>query len=256
MTVATGALEVATVAYLPAAFDPLNVRVTVPGMAAHNLALPYQPGSDRYTLKLGQPARVAGSVFYDSGEPAADLAVEVWVENSYYLPRVPAVEKAVGMPSLIRFDSGPVRTAADGTFSTPPQLMTGMSYRISIHRSGEPPVNSDWLSATTELTNFKSLRLRRHRQLTGLVQDHRGQPVAGVRVFLVGASATTTDAKGRFLLDGVLPDRTYLLVQAKGFRLQGWPAVPARQAEERTLTLVRTDEPAIVRACPAGRDLA
>src|SRR5262249_29658937 len=42
---------------------------------------------------------------------------------------------------------------------------------------------------------------------------------------------------------GVLPDRTYLLVKAEGFRLQGWPAAPARQPPERTLTIVRTSEP-------------
>ena len=245
MTIATGADGAAAISYLSSAFDPQSARVTAPGIAPHILALPYQPGSDRYTLKLGQPARVAGSVFYDSGEPAADLPLEVWVENSYYLPRVPAVEKALGDPTVIRFNPGPVRTGADGTFSTPPKVMTGRSYRISVRTAGDPLVSSDWLLATTELTNFPALRLRRHRQLTGLVQDRRGEPIAGARVFLPsGAPATTTDARGRFLLDGVLPDRTYLLVQAKGFRLQGWPAVPARQAEERKLIVVRTDEPA------------
>ena len=45
--------------------------------------------------------------------------------------------------------------------------------------------------------------------------------------------STTTDAQGRYLLHGVLPDKTYLLVKAEGFRFQGWPGVPAREPQER-----------------------
>jgi hypothetical protein len=45
------------------------------------------------------------------------------------------------------------------------------------------------------------------------------------------------------LLHGVLPDKTYLLVKAEGFRFQGWPGVPAREPQERKLILVRTSEP-------------
>ena len=32
-----------------------------------------------------------------------------------------------------------------------------------------------------------------------------------------------------YLLEGVLPDKTYLLVKAEGFRFQGWPGIPARE---------------------------
>jgi hypothetical protein len=45
------------------------------------------------------------------------------------------------------------------------------------------------------------------------------------------------------LLEGVLPDRTYLLVKADGFRLQGWPGVPAREPHARKLVLARASEP-------------
>ncbi len=81
------------------------------------------------------------------------------------------------------------------------------------------------------------------RKLAGVVHDRQGAPVAGAHVFLPsGAPVTTSDAKGRFLLEGVLPDRTYLLVLAQGFRHHGWPAIPSRQPEERELILVRTTE--------------
>ena len=147
-------------------------------------------------------------------------------------------------PCLIQFDSGPVRTRADGSFLTPQELMTGSRYRVIIRPDAGPLVSSEWLSATSEAVTVPALRLRQQRKLVGLVRDRQGAPVAGARVFLPsGAPTTTTDQEGRFLLEGVLPDKTYLLVQAEGFRLQGWPGVPAREPQERKLVLARTSEP-------------
>ena len=148
-----------------------------------------------------------------------------------------------GSPTLIHFDSGPLRSRKDGSFETPQQLLTGSSYRITIHPEGGSVINSDWIATTTELTNAPPLRLRAHRKLIGLVQDRQGQPVSGARVALPSGSPTTaTDTQGRFLLEGVLPERTYLLVAAPGFRFQGRPAVPAREPTEQKLVLVRTSE--------------
>ncbi len=245
LTVATGADGVATLAYLPATIDPHRVRVTAPGIVPHVFPLPGRPVNPRVTLKLGRPARLAGSVFNDSGQPAANVPVEVWVENLYYPVLNPdGNPRPAGAPSLIHFDSGPIRTGADGSFQTPPQLMTGWTYRIVIRPENVPPVNSESLMTRTELMTFPPLRLHQRRTLIGLVHDRQGQPVAGARVFLPSVeAATTTDAQGRFVLEGILPDRTYLLVRAEGFRFQGWPAVPTRQPQERKLTLVRTSEP-------------
>jgi hypothetical protein len=244
MTVTTDAAGVATLPNLPVTIDALTVRVSAPGIAPHNLPLPYHPGSDRFELTLGRAARLAGAVTYDSGEPAANVSVEVWVQNRYWLPEIPSEHLAMGAPGLIHFASGPVRTRADGSFETPQELMTGSSYRIVIRPDGEPSVASDFLTAKSELTTFSPLRLRLRRRLAGVVQDRQGAPVAGARVFLPsGAPVTTTDAQGRFLLEGVLPDRTYALVQASGFRFHGWPAVPSRQSEQRKLILTRTTEP-------------
>ena len=245
MTVATGTDGVATLPYLPATIDPLTVRVTAPGIVPHQLSIPRHPGNDRITLKLGRPARLAGSIYQDSGQPAANASVEVWVENTVDLTSGPGENrKATVWPSLVHFDSGPVRTGADGSFVTPSQLMTGSSYRIVIRPEGDPPVTSEWHPAETELTTVPPLRLLQHRRLAGLVLDRQGQPVAGAHGFLPsGEATTTTDAQGRFLLEGALPDKTYTLVQAEGFQLQGWPAIPARQPQERKLTLVRTNQP-------------
>ncbi len=244
MMVMTDANGVATLPYLPVTIDPLTIQVKVPGFVPHNLPVPYRPGSDRYELTLGRPAGLAGSVSFDSGQPAANVAVEVWVQNRYWLPMAPSDRLVIGMPSPIHFASGPVRTRADGSFETPQQLMTGSDYRTIIRPDGEPFVASEWFTAKSDLTIVKPLRLRLRRKLAGVVQDRQGAPVAGARVFLPsGEPVTTTDAQGRFLLHGVLPEKTYVLAEAEGFRFHGWPAVPSRQPEERKLVLARTTEP-------------
>ena len=51
-----------------------------------------------------------------------------------------------------------------------------------------------------------------------------------------------TDARGRFALSDVIPEKTFVLVQQPGFRFQGWPVDPKTQSSELQLTLVRTSE--------------
>ena len=140
---------------------------------------------------------MTGSVYNDSGQPARDVPNEVWLENTYRMPDEPDVQLKTS-PSVIRFDSGPVRTDADGSFVTPSQLLTGSSYRIIIRPEGGPLVTSDWVKATGGRTIFPPFRLRQRRKLLGIVQDRQGIPVAGARVFLPsGESSTTTELQER-----------------------------------------------------------
>ncbi len=247
LTVATGPDGVATLPYLPRTVDPLRLRVTAPGIVPHDFPLPDRAGSDRFDLELGRPARLAGTLSNASGQPAANVLVEVLSYNMYYQRSDPGGKsRPSGPPILVHFDSGPIRTGADGSFVTPQQLMTGWSYQVVVRPEGDPPVESGMLTVTADLTTGPPLRLQhlQHRKLVGLVRDRQSRPVAGARVFLPsGEPSTTTDAQGRYLIEGILPDRTYVLVQSEGFRLQGWPGVPAAQPGERTLTLVRTSEP-------------
>jgi hypothetical protein len=246
LTVATGPDGVATIPYLPAKVDPTRLRATAAGMIPHDFPLPDRPGSDRFTLELGRPAELTGSVTDASGQPAANVPVEVWSFDLRYEASDPGGKPKPALPGrLVHFDSGPIRTGADGSYRTPRQLMTGQTYQVVIRPEGDPTVNSGLLTLNTDLTTAPPLRipLVQRRKLIGLVRDRQGQPVAGARVFLPsGEPSTTTDARGRYLLEGALPDKTYALVQADGFRLQGWPVRPARQPEERTLTLTRTSE--------------
>ncbi len=243
LTISSAPDGVATLPYFPPGIDPVTLRVRAPGIAPHDLPVVDRPAHDQITLKLGRPASLAGSVFNDSGQPARDVPIEVWVENTYRMPGELDVEWKAS-PSLIRFDSGPLRTDVDGSFLTPAQLLTGSSYRIIIRAERGPLVTSDWLKATSDRTTFSPFRLKQHRKLQGLVQDRQGKPVAGARVFLPsGEPSTTTDAQGGYLLEGVLPDKTFLLVKAEGFRFQGWPCIPAREPRAAKLILVRTSEP-------------
>ena len=164
LTISSAADGVATLAYFPTGIDPVTLRVRAPGIAPHDLPLVDRPAPDRITLKLGRPASLAGSVYNGSGQPARDVPIEVWVENTYRMPGEPDVERKVS-PSLIRFDSGPVRTGADGSFLTPAQLLTGSSYRIIIRPEGGPLFISEWLKATGDRTNFPPFRLKQRRKL-------------------------------------------------------------------------------------------
>ena len=183
-TVATGADGLATLPYLPATVDPLLLRVAAPGIVSHNLSLPYRPGSDRITLKLGHrrdcPVR--------SPTIRASRRRTSRSRSGRRMPTSPTNpvgnRKATLQPILIRFDSGPVGTQADGSFLTPAQLLTGTSYRVVIRREGSPLAASDWLTATTDVTTIPPFRLRQVRKLVGQALDREGGPIVGARVFL------------------------------------------------------------------------
>jgi hypothetical protein len=85
----------------------------------------------------------------------------------------------------------------------------------------------------------------RVRTLAGLVRDRRGRPVAGATVSQSGdaptRTETTTDAAGRFALDGVAQSNTYVFINKEGHRFAAAPI--ARDATGADITLARTDEP-------------
>ncbi len=69
--------------------------------------------------------------------------------------------------------------------------------------------------------------------------------MAGARVFVPsGGPATTTDVQGRFELAGVVPEKTFVLVERTGFRLAGRLVDPATTRDPVLLSLARTtDDP-------------
>ena len=88
LTVTTDAKGVATIPYLSRAMSPMTARVSGPRLAPHTLAIPAEPGKDpiALVLKLGRAGRLAGVVRTESGQPVADVAVEVWIRAAGVRP--------------------------------------------------------------------------------------------------------------------------------------------------------------------------
>ena len=174
----------------------------------------------------------------ENGQPLAGIPVAVWSRPSGRSS--PGVLSRISPPEMIRFDSQPLITGPQGAFQTSSTLLNGSTYRVSVRQDGFAPFISDSVTLDGERTTFPAIRLRPLRKLTGQVHDRHGRPIAGARVFLpAGGPSSVADARGRFNLRDVLPDKTFVLVQQPGFRIQGWPVDPATRAGELGLTLVR-----------------
>jgi hypothetical protein len=245
LTVTTDAKGAATLPFVPSTMVPLSIRISGPGVAPHTLPLDTSRGND-IVLKLGRPGRVVGIVRTAAGAPLANVPVELWVRGSGELPA--GVEKGFGerrvtSDEVVRLDPQPLNTGPQGVFQTPPILLNGLSYRVSIRHDGFVPFVSDWVMLTGERAAIPDIRLLPLQQLTGRIHDRQGRPVAGARVFVpAGGPATATDAEGRFILAGIRPGKAFVLAEQAGFHLQGWLVDPSRHAELETLTVVRTSE--------------
>ena len=248
LAVTTDAKGSAVIPYLSKPTVLLTASVYGPGIANHTLPLRERQGKDRYLLKLGRPGRLAGVVLNESDQPLHDVPVQVWVRASGTRPSGVGMARArrrATSTAIVDYSSelDPPRTGPQGAFQTPPTLLGGSSYRVSIRREGYAPFVSDWVTLDGDGTSVPPIRLRALRKLAGVVRDRQGQPVADARVFLASRGpATTTDAQGRFQLSGILPEKSVLLVHRSGFRLQGWPIDPVANGDALSLTMARASE--------------
>ena len=187
---------------------------------------------------------MVGIVRTASGQPLADVPVEVWVRGWGTCHAAPyRLDHRITTDAMVRLDPHPLKTGPQGAFQTPPALLNGSTYRVSIRHDGFVPFVSDWVTLNGERAAIPAIRLQPLQKLTGQIKDRQGRPVAGARVFLpAGGPATAADAQGRFALAGINPGKTVLLVDQTGFRLQGRLVDPSSQAELGSLTLVRTSE--------------
>ena len=176
---------------------PLTLRARAEGRAeARRLVL---PGDDELTLILEPAAGVSGQVFASSG--LASGAEVRLVGSGIWPPRV-ATTDAHG-----RFRFGEVPAGI---------------YEIHA-RSGDeaaPPVQG--LSIAEGEAAFVTLRLRPAHRLTGQVTDERGEPIAGAQVSVrrdgvaLLSFDVTTDTRGRFRVDGLLPGPWWVTARAPG----------------------------------------
>ncbi len=175
------------------------------------------------TIRLKPTSRLAGSVTNAAGLGVSGQQVEIW-------SRAQPWEVA----SEVEFENGPVRTAVDGSFQTPDNLLEGRSYRAVIRAPGMEPVRSDWITIDAKPSVLRPFVLRPLASVNGRVVDRQGKPVAGIEVFQSGdgpeRTTTVTDSAGRFCARRVLPGAGVSLCTRWELSIHG-PADRARRHE-------------------------
>ena len=219
--VATGPDGTATLNYLAARDQLVAVRITAESVGTQDFMLierierPARVVPEAtITIRLKQTSRLAGRVRNRAGQPIADQAVEVWRKG-----------RSILEPNPVKFTNGPIRTAADGSFQTPPNLLVGSSYRIVVRSPGMEPILSDWITIGEQPRILLPMLQRPLRTISGRVVDRQGKPVAGVEVFQSGdgpeRTSTRTDAAGQFTLGGFRQGPVFLFTRGAGFRFFG-----------------------------------
>ena len=139
LATSTGPDGTTTIGYLAARDKLVAVRVTADQIGTQDFLLLEDPirGSEPpvITIKLKKTSFLSGRLVDEHGQPVAGQLVEVWSNRKNWLP-----------PKLVGFKQGPVRTAADGSFRTPANLLQGSAYRVEIRAPGKDPIISDWIT--------------------------------------------------------------------------------------------------------------
>jgi hypothetical protein len=238
-TVTTGSDGRAMLSYLAANDLLVAVRVAADSIGTQDFPLIERINlvaqQATITLRLNKTSRLAGRIRNREGQPVANQAVEVWFF------------KGGGMlaPNPVEFKNGPIHTAADGSFTTPDNLLVGSRYRIVARAPGMEPILSDWITIGDKPRVLLPMMQRPLRTIGGRVVDRQGKPVLGVEVFQTGdgpeRTATKTVADGRFALGGFMSQGpVFLFVRGEGFRFFGRLIKPG-EADIR-VELTRTSE--------------
>ncbi len=195
LTTTTDAKGVGTLAGLFTSVVPISIRVTGSQLAPHTLPLD-EPQGKNYVLKVGRPGRLVGVVRTETGEPLGDIPVEVWVRGAGAVAGDPA-RRRITPDALVRLDPAPIKSGPQGTFQTPPKLLGGSTYRVSIRCDGYVPFVSDWIKLDGERANVQPIRLRALRNVTGRIEDGQGRAIAGAACFPAGVRGGDLDGCGR-----------------------------------------------------------
>lgn len=141
-----------------------------------------------------------------------------------------------------------IRTGDQGWFRTPRLLDPKRRYSALVEADGYEPARTWWIAGTAR--TFPEVVLRaeapvRPPAVVGSVADRGGRPVADASVWTTNESGrpirTRTDADGRFRLENVPPRRSFLFVEAAGFRFFGKILDPSAGKAE-SIALTRTSE--------------
>ena len=155
------------------------VRVTADAIGTQDILLTKALGraseESVITIKLKPTSHFAGRIVDKDGQPVAGQSVEVWSRgNAMWLAA-----------NTVELSGGPLRSAADGSFQTPDNLMAGSAYRVSVRAPGQEPTLSEWITIGEKPRTLPLLVQRPMRSISGRVVDRQGKPLANVKVFQI-----------------------------------------------------------------------
>jgi hypothetical protein len=176
------------------------------------------------TLRLDRSATsaIGGRVLGPGGRPFPGAKIRV-----HYQKQTSASSRSGG---FVAFEGvKEIRTADDGTFRTPRELLRADEYRVEALADGFMSGMTDWVRlAPGEKTAVPDIVLRkatRLRAVEGRVVDRRGAPLADAEVLQSGdgpsPTRARTDADGRFRIRGVADDAAFLFAEKPGRRFAG-----------------------------------
>ena len=193
------------------------------------------------TVSKANKAVLSGRVVDDKGLPVAFAPLFLFSQtpdekgNSWSTSRV----------SFEDTNNGILLTDAEGRFRTPQPLNRFAEYQATVQPKGFLETHSPWFKPGDDPSpSMPDIKVKRLRNLAGIVKDHQGQPVAGVELLRVSigtpSSPVTSDAEGRFLLTGLLEAPALIVARKDGFKTFGQKVAPEDQVI--SLTLTRVDE--------------
>jgi protocatechuate 3,4-dioxygenase beta subunit len=171
-------------------------------------------GPVKLVLSEANVFRLRGRVLDNVGRPVADAAVQL--EWQY---------RGAGRAAAYGFGArlGTYRTDADGRFETQ-ALWPGDQYTVQVSAPGYGRAESAQVSDKAgKRHDLGTITLPRTAvTVAGVVVDRAGKPVAGATVFNQGDGPapvqTTTDAAGRFKLQGLYDGPVCVFVRRPGYR--------------------------------------
>ena len=149
-------------------------------------------------------------------------------------------------PTGLFVSVGNCETDARGRFQIGP-LWPGFEYDVNVTSAGYAKYQSRRVKGQPGQMHDlgKIVLVDQSGFVDGRVIDSAGLPLAGVQVFLhreaVKPQRTTTDAAGRFRLEGLRFGRTFVCAQKEGYRLQA--VATTSRTTGLSVTLLRRDEP-------------
>ncbi len=218
LSITTGPDGTATLDYLTGGDRLVAVRLAATSIGTQDLQIVENPRRNNQgvtiTIRLKPTRRLAGRVRNRAGKSVAGQEVEVWSKGGDWLRMNP-----------VAFLDCPLRTAADGTFRTPENLLVGSSYRVVIRAPGFESILSKWITIGEQPPLLLPMLQRPLRTIRGRVVDRQGTPLADVEVFQSGdgpeRTATKTDSDGRFALGGFREGPVFLFARKDSYRFFG-----------------------------------